>query len=430
MMRRSYAIMVMIAIAFLSLFDFLFVRIQMGPLTITALRVILLGLFLTLLVKQIRAKKMLISNSTYINCVLLFFIIWILYGVLQLTWATDKISAVKQVYYLCLFFTLVYVMLVTIDSMDIFVRLNQFIYGIGVWLIIFGIIELNFGIHFPTSRIVIEPEIYHNVKRATAVFYNENDFSFYLVLISPMFLLNTFYKKGLCSKLLNILFFVMICYIVMANDSKFCMIALVVQIGALLFRRDIIKKAKYPFILLGGGCTLLITFQWSYLQSAYELIKYQLSIGSGSTAIRKELLFKGLELLKNSYFLGVGPGNFEENIHKITSGRGIDGIFNAHNWWMELLANYGLIVFLSYVIIFVFLLLHLKKIRKWGSGTYSYYALYFFLSFIGFIFASASSSSIFYMWYQWLHFSLAVSFINIYYMSTQTMTLSTRLYSL
>lgn len=406
------AVLITNGIAFLIFFDSLFfINIRVLFFNLTLLRIILLGLFFILIAKQIESKNLIVSSSRYINSVLLFFIVWIVYGILQITWVIDRTSAIRQVYYLSLFFVLIYIILILLDSKHIFTKLNKFLYYMTTFFIIFGVMELNFDIHFPNSRVIDQPELYYNIKRTTAVFYNENDFSFYLTLITPMFLLNILYKKSI-KKLLNILLVGMIFYIIIANDSKLCLIALLIEIIVLMFLIGRKKTASF-FLAVVIVCSLLF-LQQSYLQNSYDLVKQQLYNQSGSASIRAELFFTGLELLKRSYFLGVGPGNFEANIYAITYGKGIDGIVNAHNWWMELLVNYGLIGFLIYLLIFFYMLIHLNKIRKSGERIYSFYGTYFFISYIGFIISSASSSSIFYNWYQWLHFALAISLINIF----------------
>ncbi|OSX53999.1 O-antigen ligase family protein [Anoxybacillus ayderensis] len=398
-------------IAFLIFFDFLFFNIRVIFFNFTLLLVILLGLFFILIAKQIGSKNLIISSSRYINSVLLFFIVWIVYGILQITWAIDRTSAIRQVYYLGIFFVLIYVILIFLNSKYIFTKLNKFLYYMATFFIIFGVMELNFDIHFPSSRVINKPELYYNIKRTTAVFYNENDFSFYLALITPMFLLNILYKKGI-KKLLNILVVGMIFYIVIANDSMACLMALLIEIIALMF---LVGRKKIASFFLGVVivCSLLF-FQQKYLQDSYDLVKQELYHQSGSAAVREKLFFSGLELLKRSYFLGVGPGNFEANIYAITYGKGIDGIVNAHNWLIELSANYGLIIFLMYLLIFFYMLIHLNKIRKSGERIYSFYGTYFLTSYVGFIISSMSSSSIFYNWYQWLHFASAISLINIF----------------
>ncbi|MCL6587111.1 MAG: O-antigen ligase family protein [Anoxybacillus sp.] len=412
--KKQLIIATMMVVALLTFFDFVSFRVQVGFLNITLLRVILLGICFFLIGQQIWNKEIIISHSAYINYVLLFFIVWILYGTLQITWAIDKRAAIKEVYYLSLFFILVYNILRLLNSKFMFTQINRFLYYVAIFFIVFAIVELHFNIHFPVSRVVAQPDLYNGVRRATATFYNENDFSFYLVLIAPMFLLNILYKKGI-ERLWNVLFVGAIFYIVIANDSKLCLIALLTQVIALWWLNQKAKVRKLSVAALFIFAIFFIIFKWSYLQHSYSLVKQQLYSGSGSTFIRKELIFHGIDFFKNSYFLGIGPGNFETNISIATAGKGINGIFNAHNWWIELLANYGLIIFSLYVTMFLLLLIQLHNIGKSNVTTYSYYGKLFLISFIGFVFASASSSNIFYTWYQWLHFALALAIINIYH---------------
>ena len=64
-----------------------------------------------------------------------------------------------------------------------------------------------------------------------------------------------------------------------------------------------------------------------------------------SSFIRMNLYLDELYATFQSFMLGVGPGNFQYNIYPQFNTL---GIINPHNWWLEILCQYGFLVFIGY----------------------------------------------------------------------------------
>src|SRR5690606_27985022 len=81
----------------------------------------------------------------------------------------------------------------------------------------------------------------------------------------------------------------------------------------------------------------------------------QLEAGAGtqglSIVIRWYLLMYGLRFLRESHFMGVGAGNVEARMEAYREL--LDNKVNIHNWWAEILVNFGVIVFALYVVFYV-----------------------------------------------------------------------------
>jgi teichuronic acid biosynthesis protein TuaE len=89
------------------------------------------------------------------------------------------------------------------------------------------------------------------------------------------------------------------------------------------------------------------------------------------------------------------------------------GRANAHNWWIEILANYGIFIFAGYLIFFFSLLINLW--RTWATlqdRTEKMLCEALLLGCITFIFAAISSSSIIALRPQWIFFGFALAFLN------------------
>ena len=401
--------LILYSIIFLIFFDFLFFKVEIYFLHITALRAILLIGFILLILFQLKRKYIKLSTSKFVNFVLLFFIFWIIYSFVQLLWVIDLNEATKAIYYLVFYFILLYV-IINLNDKNNFIKADKLLYLIGVILILFGIIEIFFNVHLPTSRLFKEEMSIQNMNKATAVFYNENDFSMFLVLLFPFFLINLLENQK-ANKFFSIFMLILTFYIVIANEARLALFSLLLQIISIIFF-NINKRRGIIIIFLVAVIISMLSFY--LIEDIIEELKTEFNLTGASASVRLDLIRKGFELLLGSYLLGVGPGNFEANIIKVTNGAGIYGIINSHNWWIELMTNYGLIIFSLYLFIFIKMLINLYHIGKDTDKTYSYYGKVFFISFIGFILSSGGPGSIFYKWFHWMYFALAISLINIY----------------
>ena len=78
--------------------------------------------------------------------------------------------------------------------------------------------------------------------------------------------------------------------------------------------------------------------------------------GSGSLFNRIAIYFDAIEVTLQTCGLGIGPGSFTKyfQTHPHRSP-----LVDPHNWWIEILAQYGILVFLAYTGSFLYLLKHL-----------------------------------------------------------------------
>jgi teichuronic acid biosynthesis protein TuaE len=134
--------------------------------------------------------------------------------------------------------------------------------------------------------------------------------------------------------------------------------------------------------------------------------------GSGSLLIRVNLIRNGLEFLYSTAGFGVGAGNAEYWMAH-SSIFETYGILNPHNWWLEILINYGIFIFMGYTVFYLFIIRSLlsiyREIKNVGDKMICEALL---VSLVGFFFASISSSSIMALEIQWLLFAFALAFIN------------------
>jgi len=97
------------------------------------------------------------------------------------------------------------------------------------------------------------------------------------------------------------------------------------------------------------------------------------------------------------------------------------GFINSHNWWLEILVNYGIIIFTGYIIFYFSLILKLGKIyyRKISSKKKTI-CEGLLISLVGFSFASLGPGSIMAFKPHWLLFAFSLSFLNYILIQEET----------
>ena len=132
----------------------------------------------------------------------------------------------------------------------------------------------------------------------------------------------------------------------------------------------------------------------------------------GSMYVRLNLIRNGLSFLRSKAGFGVGAGNFEyymSNFAIYDTKR----IINSHNWWLEILVNYGIFIFIGYIIFYLSIILNLRKIYYEKLNRYEKIICEgLLISLIGFSLVSLGPSSIMAFRPQWLLFAFALAFLN------------------
>lgn len=73
-----------------------------------------------------------------------------------------------------------------------------------------------------------------------------------------------------------------------------------------------------------------------------------------SNEVRKNLILNGFHFLKQSHFLGTGAGSFKVLMSQGKNLYDTSGIINPHNYFIEIIAQYGLIIMLLFILLFLY----------------------------------------------------------------------------
>ena len=296
--------------------------------------------------ERLKQNNIIIPNNIHIKALLLFFLFWITYAFFQLLFIDDYQTGFWAIKTLVInAFIIIMLVLNTKRIDDIVFFNNAIIIGLAISLFI-GLWEIQTGNH-----LVPVIDRYRIIPRAA--FGNENDFATFIAFGMIALVLNYFltHKK----RVITIALLALSIYELLVINSRAIILGLMVlvicwPIFSLLNRLR--KKQTYLYIILLYGLTGFIMATLLYFIAIWgghfeELIVVLSRPGNvTSDLLRLELALGGLEGLIDSFLLGVGPGQ-TLNILPM----------NIHNFFLEILCEYGLLVFLGLLYILLYILL-------------------------------------------------------------------------
>ncbi|MDR1563613.1 MAG: O-antigen ligase family protein [Oscillospiraceae bacterium] len=387
----------------------------------------------------IKKRVLLKSIAKYTGFALCFFAFWIAYGLIGLIFVHSRIEGLKQLVDLLqcgLVLLALAVFMRTETDLKLVIRLLKLC--AAVIFIIFAVQLVTQG-YFSFSRYnsnyidyVIERDM---LLAPTTVFYNENDMCAILILINVFFVFDMIRESRGFKVFYNCLGSIICFFIIATSDSQlaeaaviftliFALVFLIMRkreaqkislasselvLAVILFELmgqkagEVLANLKYSFmsISIGGrGRTLLSTAQLVPLSSAADTAQ---AIAHSSQDSRLNLTKEGFGMLWRSFFLGVGANHYQYNIKHPEK---VNNLINPHNLWIEVLSQYGVLVFVPFAFLyFRAAYKNLKAAFKKGGGE-----LQFAMAALSvvFIFSSILPSSSISLYPIWIFFGMVL----------------------
>jgi len=350
-----------------------------------------------------------------------FLVIWLVYAVLSLAWAADKVEAVREIIFLFMGVSVIFFVVFYFSNLKNLKRLYNLWLLILLLLICVGLWEHITGNHLSVSVLTDAPERFRFAP--TGVFNNQNGYATYLALSIPFVLTFIRYNGRLIKPLLGMAILTLSLYLLIITFSRANYLAIILGV-AFWFLFLLKVKTKIKVLALTGLAALLLLVAFpGWTQDVFGTVNVQLgevatrivaAPETSSIAIRFNLIKNSLIFLVNSGGFGVGAGNVE---YYMANFQVYDthGILNVHNWWAEILANYGVFVFAGYVLFYLGLLTKLYKVcGKLKNTTEKMLCEALLVGLVVFPFSSISASSIMALTTQWIFFAFALGFLNYY----------------
>lgn len=357
----------------------------------------------------------------------LFLIIWFLYSLISLIWAKYKNIAYGRIQFI-FYAILLFLSYNYLNHQKKIPFLTNSIFITTIYFIIISLIEIYSNKHFPSS-IVFRDKMVGYVGGTT---FNMNDFATFLYVFYFFMLVFLFQKIN--NKIIQVVSFIFVSlifyFLIYKTLSKANTIGLIIFF--IIFMIFLILKffySKSKKIIFASICILLVIFIGVF--TLYIINKYKTTIlkyleidkniidGSAiklkkgyltSTVVRIRLILNTIKIIQDYQFMGAGPGNTQELMPLYSEKYYFTGnIKNVHNFWLELLSDYGIIVFILFILFYFSLIINLiKNIFIKNNEKISLISILSLSTIIGFIVSSVSVSSLLTRPIVWIYFTYII----------------------
>jgi len=390
--------------------------INLGPFTLFPFRLFLLALWILFVMRALLQRKVVLPIGKVMPYIV-FLGFWVAYAVISLGWAASKVDAIRHLIFLfmgasTIFFAAFYFR--NVRDLD---RLYWIWFAVFCGMILLGFWEHLTGHHLPVSGFYGETRA-RFMFRPTGVFHNANDYATFLALSIPFALGVIRYARRGRARLIGVGSALAGFYLIVVTGSRANILAVLLETAFLaLFLTNLTQKTKVAVAATTCLAVALLLLPgpvhefFSEVAGQLRSIPVQMELGTGSMAVRANLARNGLVFLYSTAGFGVGAGNAEYWMANFTR-YDTAGILNPHNWWLEILINYGVLVFAGYLLFYLGLIRGLWRAWSRTPPTQGMICETLLLSLVGFALATVSPSSIMAFTPQWLLLALAVAFLN------------------
>lgn len=359
-----------------------------------------------------------------------FLIIWVVWAIASVGWAQNRAGAIRGIFLLaCNVLTIFFISYYINDEKS----------HRQLWLVFYSTFAISMAVALweiaTTHHLAVSKMNTYTPPRQipTAFYANPNDLAAYIVMYISLIYAAFKYEER------NTIVKYMLCvagvFALLYTNSRASYIAFLLAIASAcaLAVIDIIKKSEFfsnkakmkSLLMLITVIVMLIFnsigFGWFKNTPGNPAMIDQIGNisevdESGSTQVRINLIKNGFKVLNEKtwqYITGIGAGNTEARLARYASTT--DGIVNMHNWWMEILLEYGIIIAALFIWFYLSIIWNLFKIYlNSPSHNYKMFAEGLLLSLIVFFMASISPSSIRGMPALWIVFGQSLAFIKLY----------------
>jgi teichuronic acid biosynthesis protein TuaE len=340
-----------------------------------------------------------------------FMAFWFIYSLIGIAWAKDTIVAsnyTRRILTYLLTFVLFSQLARKSGYRDNAYLIFQMVFYAYCLIYIWEMITWQ---HLPNSRLYGVP-----LPVPTGVYFNENNSAVFLMLLTPFLTIKTKLTASKTGRVVSLVFFFFSIVAAAVQHSRLAL-AIMALLGVYyFFRASFFSKLASVVLIIVSLSVFIIGFPKEY-NATNRIIRLQIShtINESnsylmtSSKIRSRLNLESINLAMDSKLFGVGAGGYEiylgnSRYHKTA------WVLNPHNWWLEILANYGLIIFLGFVFMYLRWLHRLWILRhRADRKRFAVYDAYF-VSILLFVPFSMIPSSIKGFYSVWIFFGLVHAF--------------------
>ncbi len=376
--------------------------ISLGEVELSLFRMLIILSLAFLLLKGLKHKIVIFTSQTrYSIC---FMLLWFIVALVSVLWAEDMGSYIKNLFFLFIGMIAPILLLNTFSTLHDFKNVFwAFLAGVFLQSLI-GWYEIVFRqYHFVELEGYIKEYYTTGADRIPiAMCGNPNDFATLMMFGSFVAFACLLLAKSRIAKLFCFGMMANCALLIIMTTSRANLLGWMIGAGVLVLLSKR-KKQILPIVITLGIilAPVAIWIVWGYLQE-------KIGMGEGSDFVRLNLIKNGFIFLKRTFGFGVGAGQIgywmkERAIYPT------DGISDMHNWWMECLTGYGVLLFVCYLVFYARLFLSFFATANHSKNHQAKsYAVALCAIMAGFVIASISSSSNITSEWLWMFWGMAI----------------------
>lgn len=387
--------------------------IDLGFANLSIFRILIIILAIALTITSFKSDRdVIILNNNKNRLSIEIMIIWLGYALLTIFWVKDYSIWFKEVYFLGIGIICIIIFCnVFKNSDDILICFRI----IAIMIIIHNIIgwsEVITGNYlFLNSNLIY----YAKVKYPVSMFGNTNDFATFLMMSVFFLYICIMNSKYLVFKSICAVTLLSSVALLIFTNSRANWVGLILGFTAFAILMMKNKKMRLLAFLIALVICMVIIFNIDLLSNYINLAikKTDLNTSNNSVLIRINLLKNGAAFLTKTYWLGTGAGNSVYWMEHYSIYNTL-GIASMHNWWMEILTNYGIFIFLLYIIFYFNLIkTFYKRYLASNNKIDRTLSLGIICCLIGYLLGGISSSSNIDTEWLWVFWAIAIAYQGI-----------------
>lgn len=291
-------------------------------------------------------------------------IVWVVYGAMTLLWARSRSNVVSEMMIVVFGFLTCAVLFFLIS--ENFEKINYLFVG---WIFTFALCsgiaiwEKLTGNHLPGFFEYMPSWFRYRI--VTSTFGNPNNLGAFLILSYPILLGGYLLAKNFM-KYVSLVLLLVLPFVLVNTEARLSIMTILLEIVIVLLLE--IKNRKRFLAILLVNVLMVGVFYLSLLPSInnnninqnetsekMDRTLSEIEVSGTSVNVRISMIKNGLYFVKKTHGFGVGAGNFGYMVYhgygKYKTGHDI----NPHNFWIEILSEYGVIVFALFVSWFVYI---------------------------------------------------------------------------
>ncbi|MDL5143138.1 teichuronic acid biosynthesis protein TuaE [Bacillus atrophaeus] len=356
-------------------------------------------------------------NRLNVKGILLFFAFWFIYGLISLLWAKSVTEGIKYLALLAMGIFMIYLIVMYIQKME------RILIFYTIWLVM-TVVLMGIGIynnitlhHLPTSTLYNGPE--YKQHYPTSVFFNQNDFATFLSISFFFYLTMAKNIKNGYLKGIGLLLSLCALYLIILTGSRASLLGVFAGAAVYIFilLPSVLKKAAI-WLSAVGCAAFAILFANRIFSVFWKLFLAPQTAHSfdeplPSNVARANLLKNAWHYVLDTYGFGVGAGNVSYYL-KHYALYDTDQVVEVHNWLVEIMANFGLIMMLGYLTVYLYLIWTLYKLYERKMDNWSKLVIEGLITaLVSFLVSSISPSSVSNLFFHWVFLALVIAAVNV-----------------